>query len=106
MSGSSKAALSDCVEVVQDALDNAHRSLDTLRNLNVGEFEFQMSDVLTWLSAALTDEDTCMDGFEGLVGRQVKMIHDKVQNVSYVTSNALALANWLATSGVQALSGP
>ncbi|GAB4829913.1 hypothetical protein Ancab_019559 [Ancistrocladus abbreviatus] len=102
--GRNRGALSDCCEVIQDALDDLHRSLRVLRMLNVGEFEYQMSDLLTWLSTALTDEDTCLDGFDGhRGGRQITVIQNKVQNASYLTSNALALANWLATSGVESL---
>ncbi|GAB4841124.1 hypothetical protein Ancab_021867 [Ancistrocladus abbreviatus] len=104
MMGRNRGALSDCCEVIQDALDNVHRSLKVLRMLNAREFEYQMSDLLTWLSAALTDEDTCLDGFDGHRGKLVGMIQSRVQHASYITSNALALANWLATTGLESLS--
>lgn len=64
-----------------------------------------MNDVLTWLSAALTDEDTCIDGFEGMrKARRIAGFCEKVQNASYITSNALALANKLATTGLHDLA--
>lgn len=93
-------ALLTCVETIQDALDNLHQSLRVMRRLSRGEFEDQMSDVLTWLSAALTDEDTCTDGFEGVKGRAVETVRTKVRRASYFTSNALALVNKLATTGL------
>lgn len=100
-----RAALSDCVECIQDTLDNLHRALQVLRRLSFRAFDEQMNDVLTWLSAALTDEDTCIDGFEGMrKARRVARFCDKVQNASYITSNALALANKLATTGLHDLS--
>ncbi|XP_052192079.1 pectinesterase inhibitor 6-like [Diospyros lotus] len=101
---SNLAALSDCVECFQDAVDNLHRSLGVLRQLHGPSFYSQMDDVTTWLSAALTDEDTCLDGFEGQRGRQVKVLRDKVTNVSCITSNALALVHKLATTGPQTLA--
>ncbi|KAL3849756.1 hypothetical protein ACJIZ3_011638 [Penstemon smallii] len=92
-------ALSDCLECFQDTLDNLHKSLGVLRNLSFGEFNSQMEDVTTWVSAALTDEDTCLDGFGEKKGKRIKTLVNRVSNVSYMTSNALALVNKLATTG-------
>ncbi|XP_010069915.2 pectinesterase inhibitor 6 [Eucalyptus grandis] len=98
--GRNRAALSDCLECFQDAVDNLHKSLGLLRMLTRNDFNDRMSDLLTWMSAALTDEDTCLDGFEGQTGgRAVRAIHNRVQRVTYYTSNALALANKLASTG-------
>lgn len=100
-----RAALADCVECIQDALNNLHKSLGVLRRLNNnGGFNEQMNDVLTWLSAALTNQDTCINGFEGgRKNKEITSLCDKVQNASYITSNALALAlvNKLASTGLQ-----
>ncbi|KAL8167755.1 hypothetical protein V2J09_009254 [Rumex salicifolius] len=106
VSGRTVAAISDCVEVVDDALDYLHQSLYALRTLNPREFEGQVNNVLTWLSTVVTDEDTCIEGLEEAVGscrrsseRIVRrMVVEKVTNASYVTSNALALTNNLATT--------
>ncbi|KAA8549159.1 hypothetical protein F0562_000843 [Nyssa sinensis] len=68
MRGRNGVALSDCIECFQDTIDNLHRSLGVLRKLNGQAFNTQMGDVTTWLSAALTDEDTCLDGFDGEQG--------------------------------------
>ncbi|KAL6987134.1 hypothetical protein U1Q18_012891 [Sarracenia purpurea var. burkii] len=38
-----------------------------------------MEDVRTWLSASMTDEDTCLDGFEGEEeGEEVQMLRNKL----------------------------
>ncbi|KAL1350986.1 hypothetical protein HN51_014954 [Arachis hypogaea] len=112
--GRNRAALSDCAEVFDDALDELHRSLDVLRKLSKTTFSTQMGDLNTWISAALTDEDTCLDGFSFQVQdnnnnnnhnnnkkKQIKLLQRRVQNVSYITSNALALVNKLATTGIE-----
>ncbi|KAL8100976.1 pectinesterase inhibitor 6-like [Apium graveolens] len=98
--GRDKGALLDCVECFQDSIDNLHKSLYVLRELNGQTFNSQMSDVTTWMSAALTDEDTCLDGFSGHQGRQIKSLQSRIKNVTYITSNALALVNKLATTGI------
>ncbi|OIT33641.1 PREDICTED: 21 kDa protein-like [Nicotiana attenuata] len=104
LKGRGRVALLDCVECFQDALDNLHNSLGVLRKLSIQTFNDQMGDVTTWLSAALTDEDTCLDGFEDQRRRkQVKLLLNRVTNVSYLTSNALALVNKLATTGPECL---
>ncbi|KAF5455262.1 hypothetical protein F2P56_024858 [Juglans regia] len=101
MRGRNRVALSDCIECFQDAIDELHKSLYVLRRLSKRPyiFDVQMSDLNTWISAALTDEDTCLDGFEGQKGKQVKLLRNRVFNATHITSNALALVNKLATTG-------
>ncbi|XP_054802090.1 pectinesterase inhibitor 6-like [Prosopis cineraria] len=104
--GRNRDALLDCIESFADALDELHRSLGVLRRLSRSTFGNQMDDLNTWISAALTDEDTCLDGFEGQKERQIKLLQDQVLNVSYITSNALALVNKLATTGLDSINDP
>ncbi|XP_042516131.1 pectinesterase inhibitor 6-like [Macadamia integrifolia] len=99
-------ALSDCIECFQDSLDNLHKSLGELRSLNSSTFDGQMENVETWMSAALTGEDTCLDGFNGCKGKEVKYLCNEVLNVTYLTSNALALVDKLASVGAVAFTGP
>ncbi|PKI73005.1 hypothetical protein CRG98_006608 [Punica granatum] len=94
-----RMALSDCTECFQDSIDNLHRCLGILRDLTEkGQLGSEINDLITWMSAALTNEDTCLDGFEGQKAKQVKLIRQKVLGVTYLTSNALALANKLANT--------
>ncbi|KAG5231740.1 pectinesterase inhibitor [Salix suchowensis] len=106
MRGRNRIALSDCIECFQDAIDNLHRSLSILRKLDATNFDTQMGDLTTWLSAALTDEDTCLDGFEDQSSKQVRMLQNQVSRVNCITSNALALVNKLAADGLASLNGP
>lgn len=93
------AALRDCSSTFGDAIDQMEQSLAELRQLKSGEeFQWQMSNVETWMSAALTNEDTCTDGFEDLPSGGVKEdVCGRVARVKEVTSNALALVNSLAS---------
>ncbi|CAK7348309.1 unnamed protein product [Dovyalis caffra] len=106
MGSRNRIALSDCIECFQDAIANLHKSLGILRKLDAANFDKQMGDLTTWLSAALTDEDTCLDGFEDQNSKQVKMLQNQVSRVTYITSNALALVNKLAATGLGSLNGP
>ncbi|GAA0184384.1 hypothetical protein LIER_31672 [Lithospermum erythrorhizon] len=93
-----KDALHDCVEQVGDSVYNLRKTLNELQHLRRESFEFQMSNAETWVSAALTNEDTCLDGFKEIdliVRGDVKR---KINNVAKVTSNALYLITLLEES--------
>ncbi|KAI6686041.1 hypothetical protein NL676_031954 [Syzygium grande] len=95
-------ALSDCLTNMGDAVSEIRGSLKQMRQLgNISGsgasregFRFQMSDVQTWMSAALTNEETCTDGFEDVPQGAVKSdVCGRAGEVKKVTSNALALVN-------------
>ncbi|KAJ8751043.1 hypothetical protein K2173_016224 [Erythroxylum novogranatense] len=90
------AAVSDCVEQISDSVDELSKTLGELKHLRVGKtFGWQMSNAQTWASAALTDEDTCLDGFEDVESRVKADVKRKIRNLAKVTSNALYMINRL-----------
>ncbi|KAJ0265758.1 Pectinesterase inhibitor 10 [Hirschfeldia incana] len=97
-------AVADCVEEIADSvseLQDSIRELDSINYEDSSKFEMVMSDVKTWVSAALTDDDTCMDGF-GQDGRAKAVVKDLVRRhvikVGRMTSNALAVINMYAST--------
>lgn len=95
-----KAALVDCVEMIADSVDELSRTLGVLKHLRVSggsakEFRWQMSNAQTWASAALTDDDTCLDGFQGIDGDVKTEVKQWMTRVARVTSNALYMINRL-----------
>ncbi|KAF8389977.1 hypothetical protein HHK36_024497 [Tetracentron sinense] len=95
------AALHDCFATFGEAVDQMRRSLKEMRHLDAAEsFIFQMSNVQTWMSAALTNEETCTDEFEDVLDGPMRTdVSDRAANVKKFTSNALALVNSFVTSG-------
>ncbi|KAL2235111.1 21 kDa protein-like [Sesamum indicum] len=91
------SALHDCFSLLGDAVDQIRGSVKQMRRLTSGsgeELRFQLSNVQTWMSAALTNEDTCVDGFEDVEdGALMSDVCDRTLKVKEVTSNALALVN-------------
>lgn len=87
-------ALKDCKELFDDAID---RFNDSLASMQAGQGEklltpSKIDDLKTWLSAAVTDQETCLDGFEGTTGDiKVKMEKAMVNSMQF-TSNSLAIA--------------
>ncbi|XP_024960538.1 21 kDa protein-like [Cynara cardunculus var. scolymus] len=96
-----RSAIGDCLEEVSDSLERVSKSIQELKNcdrVKGQEFIWHMSNVQTWVSSALTDENTCMDGFGGraMEGRIKTSVRAQITNVAHVTSNALALVNSFA----------
>ncbi|CAM8879970.1 unnamed protein product [Rhodiola kirilowii] len=97
-----RGALIDCVENMGDTVDRLSQSIQELDHTGriVGqEFLWHMSNVQTWVSAALTDETTCVDAFAepGMEGKVKAAIKRNIIRVAQVTSNALALVNRFAS---------
>ncbi|GFP87202.1 21 kDa protein [Phtheirospermum japonicum] len=91
-----QGALKDCLEQMGDSVDQLSKTLAALQHLRRGtEFRWQMSNAETWVSAALTNEDTCLDGFEEIDGRVRSDVRRRITNVAMVTSNAIYLINLL-----------
>ena len=91
-------AVHDCLEEMNDSIDRLSQSMQELEKAGKSkgqDFLWHMSNVDTWVSAALTDENTCVDGFAGraLDGKVKESVRGWVVNVAQVTSNALALIN-------------
>ncbi|XP_065855173.1 21 kDa protein-like [Euphorbia lathyris] len=100
------SALHDCFSNFGDAVDEINDSLKQMRQLggagsSTQAFRFQMSNVQTWMSAALTDEETCTDGFEDVPDCAVKSeVCNRATQAKKFTSNALALVNSYAAKGL------
>ncbi|KAK4435073.1 Pectinesterase inhibitor 10 [Sesamum alatum] len=86
-------ALLECVEEVSDSVYELRKSIKELNDSRKGpEFELRMNDVQTWVSAALTDDDTCMDDFTTR-GKVKVLVRRLVVRIARLTSIALAFIN-------------
>ncbi|KAI3432130.1 PMEI domain-containing protein [Psidium guajava] len=93
------AAMQDCLELLSDAVDELRRSIAEMKDVKGPDFKLMISDVQTWVSAALTNEDTCSDGFAGeaMSGKVKTAVRTRIVTLSHFTSNALALINTYAS---------
>ncbi|CAK7337062.1 unnamed protein product [Dovyalis caffra] len=92
------AVIEDCVEQITDSIDEIKQSLKVLGSLSGSDKQIQIDNIKTWVSAAITDQNTCTDGFDGRkISHAVKStISKSIVNVGRLTSNALALINKLS----------
>ncbi|KAK9749253.1 hypothetical protein RND81_02G112900 [Saponaria officinalis] len=92
-------AMGNCIEKIDDSISQLRQSLFELQKFStdggVDDFMWHMSNVVTWTSTALTDQTECAEAFSGSGrGKSIKaVINVKVNDVSQVTSIALALVN-------------
>lgn len=92
-------AVQDCKENMDNSVDRLNQSVKEMGLTAAGNVMWRMSNVQTWVSAALTDQNTCLDGFSHpQMDRNLKAsIRARVVDASQVTSNALALVNRFAS---------
>ncbi|KAF5795216.1 putative pectinesterase [Helianthus annuus] len=90
------AAMKDCIELLNDSVYNLKQSLEEMSRPGSKDSELVMSDIQTWVSSALTDEDTCTEGFKDDL-KMKRVVRGKIVNVAHLTSNALALVNSYAS---------
>jgi len=94
-----QSALSSCLLVLQGSQDLLQASLHPLSNLAPITFEQQITDSLTWVSAALTFHTTCLDSYEGVYGSATKdSLLSEAQGVTSVLADAVSVVAALATT--------
>ncbi|XP_010934409.1 pectinesterase inhibitor 9 [Elaeis guineensis] len=91
-------AVRDCLDNMADSVDQLRQSAQEMGRLGragSAGFMWHLSNVQTWCSAALTDENTCLDSLSqsGSGGAAKEAIRKKVVEVAQLTSNALVLVN-------------
>ncbi|MBA0874448.1 hypothetical protein Goshw_016908 [Gossypium schwendimanii] len=62
----------------------------------------RVSVLQTWVSATITDEDTCMDGFSSraMNGYAKMIVKKRIVKITHLMSNALVLINNYVSSQI------
>ncbi|XP_071703256.1 pectinesterase 1-like [Rutidosis leptorrhynchoides] len=90
----SGSALRDCVSLFDDAVSQLSQSIDAMSG---GEkkkpllTKEKLADLNTWISAAMTDQETCVDGLEEMRSTAVDEVKMKIKKSSDYMSNSLAI---------------
>ncbi|CAH9104920.1 unnamed protein product [Cuscuta epithymum] len=80
--------LKECSGHLKDSLYEIQRSVKQMKELVGGSAAMMVNNVQTWMSAAETDQDNCLDGT-----RSYAKLQAQVKTLKMFTSNALALVN-------------
>ncbi|KAG2316131.1 hypothetical protein Bca52824_019253 [Brassica carinata] len=86
-----KMALDQCKELMDYALGELSNSFEEL-----GKFEFHLLDealinLRIWLSAAISHEETCLEGFQGTQGNAGETMKKALKTAIELTRNGLAI---------------
>lgn len=102
----SRSAYEDCLELLEDSVDLLARSLLSVSQTTTSSSSVEEEsvsddgsnnqggshqDVVTWLSGAMTNQDTCTDGFNHLSGTVKNQMVQSLQDLSELVSNCLAI---------------
>eukprot|EP00252_Welwitschia_mirabilis_P010387 TRINITY_DN2362_c0_g1_i2.p1 TRINITY_DN2362_c0_g1~~TRINITY_DN2362_c0_g1_i2.p1 ORF type:complete len:584 (+),score=-63.01 TRINITY_DN2362_c0_g1_i2:629-2380(+) len=89
--GTVKVPFDDCLELIDDTLAQLNESVTSIVGIRPGSpsMKTQVSNVKTWLSAAITNLDTCTEGFQNSgAGKQLRQ---QAEHLSSMISNTLSL---------------
>ncbi|EEE51249.1 hypothetical protein OsJ_32112 [Oryza sativa Japonica Group] len=104
-------AAGDCASELGDGVDALRRCVDAMARVAVGEessstaaaarrkVRFEVDNVRTWASAALTDDNMCMEGFKGEAaggGGAREAVRGHIMGLLHLTANALGILNAMA----------
>lgn len=93
------AILKDCIGDIKDSIDEIKSSIKEISSLPKSvDKRFVISNAQTWTSAAITDENSCLDGFsDRKISADIKnKIRNSIVSLARVSSNALYLINHLS----------
>ena len=85
-------AIEDCKELLDFSVSELAWSLLEMKRIRAGSENIHYEGNLkAWLSAALSNQDTCLEGFEGTDRRIESFIRGSLKQVTQLISNVLAL---------------
>ncbi|XP_027356628.1 putative pectinesterase/pectinesterase inhibitor 24 [Abrus precatorius] len=87
-----KQSFQNCKELLGLAIDHLNSTLSSGENSSLLDV---LDDLKTWLSAAGTYQQTCIDGFEEAEAALKTSVANNLKNSTEFTSNTLAIVTWL-----------
>ncbi|XP_071707902.1 pectinesterase inhibitor 11-like [Rutidosis leptorrhynchoides] len=94
------AIVKDCIGDIKDSMSEIKDTLKVISSISgSNDKSFVISNAQTWTSAAITDENSCLDGFSDrkVINAVIKKkIRNSIVSLARVSSNALYLINHLS----------
>jgi pectinesterase inhibitor-like protein len=88
INGRARAAYDDCMELLDHSVDHLSKSLKIVSTNSSNSRD----DALTWLSAALTNQETCNDGLEEAEDQNLNtQMQNHLQDLTELVSNCLSV---------------
>lgn len=87
-----QVAIEDCKELLDFSVSELAWSLAEMKKIRAGDNDISYEGNLkAWLSAALSNQDTCLEGFEGTDRHLENFVKGSLKQVTQLIGNVLAL---------------
>lgn len=84
-------ALKNCEELAGYAIDDLKKSFSKMVDLDYTRLDQIITDIKVWLSAVVTYQETCLDGFENTTGDAGEKMKQLLKDSMQLSSNGLAI---------------
>ncbi|XP_027164771.1 pectinesterase-like [Coffea eugenioides] len=84
-------ALETCKYALNTSIEDLQRSFETVGTFDINKIDDYVADLKTWLSAAGTFQETCLDAFENTTGDTGEQMKKLLKTAGELTSNGLAM---------------
>ncbi|KAJ9185954.1 hypothetical protein P3X46_005522 [Hevea brasiliensis] len=84
-----QGALSSCKELMKMSISELQSSLMRVADFDISMLDELMADLRTWLSASITYQETCLDGFENTTSDAGQKMKKALKTAMEMSSNGL-----------------
>ncbi|KAL0719900.1 hypothetical protein Bca4012_069224 [Brassica carinata] len=92
-----KMALDQCKELMDYALGELSNSFEELGKLEFHKLDEALINLRIWLSAAISHEETCLEGFQGTQGSAGETMKRALKTAIELTHNGLAIISEMSS---------
>ena len=93
-----RGAFQSCKELMNMSVGELKQSLDKVTDFDLSELEKMMADVKTWLSASITYQETCLDGFENTTTDAGKKMKKGMKLGMELSANLLDIVSGISSA--------
>lgn len=90
-------ALGHCKQLMENAADDLKTSLEQLGEFDITRFDEMLMDLKIWLSATITYQETCLDGFQNTTGDAAEKMKKALKTSMRLSSNGLAMVSEISS---------
>lgn len=90
-------ALEDCKELLDYAINELRNSFNKFGQFEISKIDDIIDDLKIWLSAAVTYQETCLDGFANVTGDAAESMRKALNSSQALTSNSLAIIDEISS---------
>lgn len=90
-------ALGQCKDLMENAVDDLKHSFEKLGEFDISKFDQMLMDLKVWLSATITYQETCLDGFHNTTGDAAEKMKKALKTSMRLSSNGLAMVSEISS---------